>query len=319
MSNKVSKAVVILGPTASGKTKLAVRLAGVMDGEIISVDSRQVYKGLNLGSGKDLHEYKNIPYHLIDVAEPGQEYSLFEYLRDVQTALTKIESNSRLPVFAGGTGLYLNALLHGYSLTEAPVNPVLREALNELPLNELVARLESLKPLHNATDSIERERTVRAIEIAVAEQANDNRSVKIGLESMVIGIKYDADKLRIRIRQRLEARLADGLIEEVKGLQKQGLSWQKLDNFGLEYRYISWYLQGQLNKNDMQQKLVSAIVQFARKQLKWFRRMERNGISIRWLDGDQYHVEDSDFEDRHIAAINQLSGDIVAWLAQHPD
>jgi tRNA dimethylallyltransferase len=300
MNRPVERAIVILGPTASGKTRLAVQLANILNGEIISVDSRQVYRGLDIGSGKDIQEYGNTRFHLIDVIEPLQEYNLYDYLKDVQGALKLIRERKRLPVFAGGTGMYLDAILQSYRLFSVPVNQLLRERLKYATQQELVARLASLKSLHNATDCEDRDRTIRAIEIAVAEHSGHGEFVQICLRPYVIGIACSGDQLRKRIVARLENRLAEGMIEEVVALTERGVSWQKLYDFGLEYRYVSWYLQGELNSNDMQQKLASAIYQFARQQLKWFRRMERKGVTIHWLNCDQLQAESIEKECRNV-------------------
>lgn len=285
--SKAHRCIVVLGPTATGKTRYAVELAQRLAGEVISVDSRQVYQGLDLGTGKDLIEYGQVSYHLIDVCPPHVEFSLFDYLSQTQTVLTKLATGEQCPVFAGGTGLYLAALLQTYRLSNAPLNEVLRAELATLNHDQLVRRLATLRPLHNQTDSVERDRLARAIEIAEAEASGNAGFVQIRLRPTVIGLRCPSDRLRDRIWERLHQRLNAGMVDEVASLHDKGLSWQRLQQLGLEYRYLAWFLQGQLNRNDMQQKLASAIYQFARKQNKWFRRLERSGIAIRWLDCDQ--------------------------------
>jgi len=278
--------MIVLGPTATGKTRLAVQLANALDGEVVSVDSRQVYRGLDIGSGKDLHEYGSVPNHLIDVAEIQQEYSLFNYLCDCRRVLKSISKAGRLPLFAGGTGLYLDALLNAYRLLDVPSNELLREELRTLTQQQLITRLTALKPVHNSTDTDDRERTVRAIEIAEAELSGAGQSVQIKLLPYIVGIRCSGDGLRCRIAKRLHARLASGMVEEVAQLKQKGISWQRLDQLGLEYRLIAQHLKGDFSFNDMQQKLASAIYQFARQQNKWFRRMERKGHLIHWIDSD---------------------------------
>ena len=280
--------LVLLGPTASGKTHLAVQAARQLDGEIISADSRQVYRGLDIGSGKDLEEYGSTPYHLIDIADPGYEFSLFDFAQAFSRAFSEIKSRNRLPILCGGTGLYLDAVLQGYELVKVGENKVLRQELELLPLSSLQKRLQSLRPdQHNSTDLEDRSRLIRAIEIAVGEKLATARPLELpDLKPRVFGLRWPRELLRKRITQRLRQRLEQGMIEEVEGLHKAGVSWETLDFYGLEYRFISQYLQGQLNRNDLFQKLNSAIHQFAKRQETWFRRMERQGVVIHWLEGD---------------------------------
>ncbi|OZG74088.1 tRNA (adenosine(37)-N6)-dimethylallyltransferase MiaA [Hahella sp. CCB-MM4] len=281
----------VLGATATGKTRLGVELARHFGGEVISVDSRQVYRKLDIGSGKDLAEYGDIPYHLIDVADPTTEFSLFDFLSMVQGTLADLASRQVLPIFAGGTGLFLDALIRGYELQVAPRNDVLRASLASLSQEALNEKLGTLKPLHNTTDTLERERTIRAIEIAEAELAGGTESLQIHLDPVIVGLRCEPDVLRQRIEQRLNARLEEGMLEEVKGLIAEGVSHRQLYNFGLEYRYLSSFLLGELNYNDMKQKLASAIYQFARQQNKWFRRMERRGSRIHWFEAGNVNSE----------------------------
>ena len=279
--------LVILGPTASGKTRLGVGAARALGGEIISADSRQVYRGMDLGSGKDLAEYGEVPYHLIDIVDPGDEFSVFEFQRRFFDAFTEIRKRGRLPLLVGGTGLYLDAVLKGYRLVEVPENPELRRELAGLDQDELAARLCGLRPgLHNTTDLTDRERLVRAIEIAEGEAAAGADLPPLpSLRPLVFGIRWERQTLRRRITARLKERLDQGLIEEVASLHNKGVPWETLEFYGLEYRFVAQHLQGKLNRNDMFQKLNSAIHDFAKRQETWFRRMERQGTEIRWVDG----------------------------------
>ena len=279
--------IVVLGPTASGKTGLGVQLARAVDGEIISADSRQVFRGMDLGTGKDLDEYGDLPYHLIDILEPGSEFSVFAFQKLFYQAFNDIRSRGKLPLLVGGTGLYLDAALRGYCMIEVPENPGLRKELAPLSLAALQQRLVKLRPeQHNVTDLEERERLVRAIEIAEGEQRADaSLPQPPKLKPVIFGIRWERPVLRKRITARLKQRLDAGMIEEVEKLHAAGVSWKKLDYYGLEYRFIAQHLQGKLNRNDMTQKLNSAIHQFAKRQETWFRRMERQGTRIHWLDG----------------------------------
>lgn len=274
----------VLGATASGKTKLGVELARALNGEIISADSRQVYRGLDIGSGKDLHEYGEVPYHLIDIASPGAEFNLFDFQRHFFTAFADITSRSRLPIMVGGSGMYLDCVLRSYRLVEVPVNPRLREELTPLSMSELADRLKACaEKLHNTTDLTDRDRLVRAIEIAEAPPQDEVSWPEV--RPLVLGIRWERAVLRERITARLKERMAAGLIEEVRWLLDEGVSFEKLDFLGLEYRFVGRHLKGELSRNDMFQKLNSAIHDFAKKQENWFRRMEKHGTEIHWLDG----------------------------------
>jgi tRNA dimethylallyltransferase len=280
--------LVILGPTASGKTQVGVRIARVLNGEIISADSRQVYRGMDLGTGKDLKEYGEVPYHLIDIVDPGYEFSVFEFERRFVPAFLDIKGRGRLPILVGGTGLYLEAVLRGYRLVEVPLNPKLRTELEPLSLEDLADHLKAIKPsLHNTTDLCLRERVIRAIEIAQFQDDPPNQSSLPDLSPLVFGIRWPRNVLCQRITRRLRERINQGMMEEIKRLIKAGISFEKLDLYGLEYRYGAMYLQGQLTKNDLFQKLNSAIRQFAKRQETWFRRMERHGTRIHWIAGDK--------------------------------
>lgn len=278
--------LVILGATAGGKTALAVKAARRFGGEIISADSRQVYRGMDLGTGKDLQEYGEVPCHLIDIVEAGSEYNLFRFQNDCRAAITAIQGRGRLPILCGGTGLYLDAVLRGYELVEAPDNPHLRAELEALTDDALRQRLLILKPeQHNRTDLDDRQRLLRACEIAVAENSAPPPD-PLDLRPLVFGLRWPRELLRRRIALRLQQRFDAGMIEEVQALHEAGVPWAQLEFYGLEYRLIAHYLQGHLRRNDMVQKLRSAIGQFAKRQETFFRRMEKKGVVIHWLDAE---------------------------------
>lgn len=292
MSESHRNVVVVLGPTASGKTALGVRLAREFGGEIVSCDSRQVYRGLDIGSGKDLEEYakggEQVAYHLVDVADLDEEYSVFRYQRGCFDVLEDLFGRGRLPVLVGGTGLYLEAALNRYAMTEAPESPALRTALSTWSMEELEKRLRDSKgPLHNTTDVLDRNRLIRAIEIA--ESPKTEGPLPLAFDAVVLGIRWPRTELHARIRQRLRERMQSGLIEEVEGLVAQGVPRERLIGLGLEYRFVMEYLDETIkNRNDLFQKLASAICAFAKRQETWFRRMERNGLTIHWLDGPDF-------------------------------
>ena len=275
----------VLGPTASGKTRLGVELARRLSGEVISADSRQVYRGMDLGTGKDLAEYGEIPFHLIDIVPAGCEFNVFQFQRRFLAASADIRTRGKLPVLVGGTGMYLDAALGVRMLQEVPENPALRVELDRLSMGTLAERLRSLTSrLHNTTDLLERPRLIRAIEIAAFEAEHPAGPLP-SLRSCIFGIRWERETLRRRITHRLRARLDQGMVEEVALLHDAGIPWEKLEFYGLEYRFITRHLRGELSRNDMVQKLNGAIHDFAKRQETWFRRMERNGTVIRWLDG----------------------------------
>lgn len=295
MTNSPAPAIAIIGPTASGKTGKAVALANAINGEIISGDSRQVYKGMDLGTGKDLDEYGAIPYHLIDICPAGSKYSLYSFLKDARAALNDIEARGKRPIVCGGTGMYVEALINGTSLPEVPENKELRERLSEMPLSELTSILASMKTLHNTTDIDTAKRAIRAIEIQtyyndhgidplavnpLAKMSGDRR------DFLVIGIDIDREERRKRITSRLESRLASGMIEEVKGLLDSGVQAENLIYYGLEYKYLTLHVLGELTYKEMFEQLEIAIHQFAKRQMTWFRGMERRGTKIHWLPYD---------------------------------
>lgn len=288
--------VVILGPTASGKTRLAARLAFECDGEIISADSRQVYRCMNIGTGKDLNEYivkdRKIPYHLIDIMEAEDEFNLFEFQKKFYEIFNDIRARNKLPILVGGTGLYLESVLCEYDLPEAPISEDKRGNLFKKTKGELQKILYDIKPqLHNRTDLDDSERLIRAIEIEMARNAkNQIKQNKPEIEAAVFGIRCERQPLRHRITKRLEERLGQGMVEEVVNLHAAGLSWSRLEAFGLEYRFIAQYLQKKIDFDQMKNKLNTAIHQFAKRQETWFRRMERKGVVIHWIDGDDYSL-----------------------------
>ncbi len=283
-------ALVVLGPTASGKTRLAVRLAHALgDAAVLSADSRQVYRGLDIGSGKDLDEYavdgEPVPYHLIDIAGLDTEFSVFHYQKAFFEVFENLRRRNTLPVVAGGTGLYLEAVLSGYAMTEAPENPELRRELEALSNEELAERLTALKPSpHNTSDIADRARNVRAIEIAEYTREHPPKALP-KIDALVLGTRWERGELRGRIQHRLIERLDGGMIEEVERLHAEGNSWERLEWLGLEYRHAAQFLRGEIkNRNDLKQKLNAAIARFAKRQETWFRKMERNGTVIHWID-----------------------------------
>lgn len=279
----------VLGPTAVGKTALAVKLATDFDGEIISADSRQVYKGMDIGTGKDLFEFEKskIKYHLIDICDPNEEYNLFRFTNDFKNSFNKIKKRNNLPVLTGGTGLYLSAVLQSYNLPKAECNADELKKLRSLSMDELKNTLLNLKPdIHNITDLTDKERLITAILVEMGRAENQSTPVK--LSSLNIGVRLDREEIKKRITARLKKRLSEGMIQEVESLLKKGITFEKLEYFGLEYKFISRFLAGRMNYNDMFQKLNSAIHAFAKRQMTWFRKMEREGVIINWFSPDDY-------------------------------
>lgn len=290
--------IVITGPTASGKTHKAVALAKRISGEIISADSRQIYRGMDIGTGKDLLEYEGVPYHLIDICPAGYKYNLYEYLRDYKLAEKEIRKRGHQAVLCGGTGLYVESVLNGICLPEVPENKVLRQELEQKSLAELTVMLSEMKALHNTTDIDTKKRVIRAIEIQQYYQ--NYPELKAQTEphpvenALIIGVEIDRESRRQRITERLKARLKEGMIEEVKGLLAQGVRADDLIYYGLEYKYVTNYLQGYLSYDDMFLGLETAIHQFAKRQMTWFRGMERRGFVIHWMP---YDMSDKVFVD----------------------
>lgn len=277
--------ITILGPTASGKTKLAVNLASLFDGEIISADSRQVYQFMDLGTGKDLDEYGSIPYHLIDIVNPKNEYNLFKFSQDFCHSFHDINNRKKQPFLVGGTGMYLDSVLNRYNLTIANIDKNTRQDLEKKSEGELCEILKRLKPLiHNTTDTLDKVRLIRAIEISYAEKKKEETLNWPAFNEVTLGIKVPQHVLKERITRRLKDRFQKGMLEEVENLLDIGISKERIDNFGLEYRFMLMHLNGDINYNDMFQKLNSAIFYFSKQQEKWFRNIEKKGKEIHWLD-----------------------------------
>lgn len=282
--------ITIIGPTASGKTTRAVDLARRIGGEIISGDSRQIYRGMDIGTGKDLDEYGDVPYHLIDIAPAGYKYNLYEYVRDARAAIADIRRRGKTPVIAGGTGLYIETLLKGLDLPEVPENPELRRRLADKSLNELTVILSRMKTLHNVTDVDTVKRAVRAIEIATFYEQNPDKAPvaanAVPLDSVIVLVDIDRENRRRRITERLYARLENGMVGEVQRLIDSGISPDDLIYYGLEYKFITLYLTGRLTYDQMVSQLEIAIHQFAKRQETWFRGMERRGFTLHRLPYD---------------------------------
>lgn len=283
--------ITILGATASGKTSVAAHLACRVNGEIISADSRQVYRGMDIGTGKDIDDYvvngKAIPYHLIDIVDAGYKYNVFEFQRDFLKSYQAIKGRGNTPILCGGTGLYIEAVVKGYNLLPVPPNDALRSDLEGKTDGELIDLLSSLKTLHNKTDLDTRKRIIRAIEIELylKEHALSAEAYPC-IQNTYFGIEYDRETRRKRITQRLYSRLNNGMVEEVEGLLKSGISADDLIFYGLEYKYLTLYVIGQLKYDEMVEQLNVAIHQFAKRQMTWFRGMERKGTVIHWIDGN---------------------------------
>ena len=282
--------ITILGPTASGKTPLAAALAQKIGGEIISADSRQVYRRMDIGTGKDLSDYGNVPYHLIDICEPGTKYNLFQYQQDFFDVYQDIRSRGVEPILCGGTGLYIEAVLKGYKLSPVPQNPELRARLDDKTLTELTAMLTALKAqtgtvMHNTTDVDSCQRAIRAIEIETYNLENPvPRRELPPVDSLIVGVNIDREARREKITKRLKARLEEGMIDEVRALLDEGIPADDLIYYGLEYKFVTEYIVGKTTYDEMFTRLEIAIHQFAKRQMTWFRGMERRGFTIHWID-----------------------------------
>jgi len=289
--------ICILGPTACGKTRYAVEMARRTGGEIISADSRQVYRGMDIGTGKDLSDYGDVPYHLIDIADAGTKYDICRYQKDFAAAYDDITSRGRLPILCGGSGLYIEAVTRGYSLPDVPADQTLRAELEKHSDEELIAKLASLKTLHNKTDYDTRQRLIRALEIAIYQSEHpqedifhtgDGKSFPIPRfaegEVKFIGLSVSREVRNARIDARLDARLKEGMVEEVRGLLDSGIPPENLLYYGLEYKFVTLYILGQISYDYMREHLAIAIHQFAKRQMTWFRGMERRGIHIDWVE-----------------------------------
>lgn len=281
--------ITIIGPTASGKTAFAAALAARLDTEIISGDSRQVYRSMDIGTGKDLADYvvdgKQIPYHLIDICNPGDKYNVFEYQHDFHKAFEEIRKKGKLPILCGGTGMYIESILRGFKLLDVPQDPALRESLKGKSLAELEQILASYKVLHNKTDVDSAQRAIRAIEIEefYKTEAPDKREYA-PINSLIIGVDIDRELRREKISRRLRARLDEGMVDEVRAILATGVKPEDLIYYGLEYKFLTLYIIGQLTYDEMVSQLEIAIHQFAKRQMTWFRGMERRGLHIHWLD-----------------------------------
>jgi tRNA dimethylallyltransferase len=281
--------ITILGPTASGKTELAANIASRQSTAVISADSRQVYRGMDIGTGKDLDDYivdgKLVPYYLVDICNAGEKYNLYEFQKDFFKVYTELTSKQKLSVLCGGSGLYIEAVLKAYKILSVPVNEPLRNELSGKPDDELISILGSIHKLHNTSDTTTRKRLIRAIEIAKYQEGHTHEPAFPKINSLIIGVGYERSEQKERITARLKARLESGMVEEVKTLLNKGIPNEDLVYYGLEYKYITQYLLGQYSYNEMFNLLNIAIHQFSKRQMTWFRKMEREGFSIHWIDG----------------------------------
>lgn len=287
--------IAITGPTATGKTQLGVSLARALDGEIVSADSRQLYRGMDLGTGKDLQDYDEVPYHLIDIAPAGYKYNLYEYVRDARAAISDIESRGRQPILVGGTGLYVETLLKGIVLPEVPRDEALRGTLEGKSLEELTEILSSMKEMHNTTDVDTCQRAIRAIEIQTYYQAHPEAAAATEphpIDALCILVDIDRDERRRRISERLRRRLDAGMVDEVRRLLDSGIPAADLEYYGLEYKYLTLYCTGRMDCDSMKRELEIAIHKFAKRQATWFRGMERRGIRMHKIS---YDIDHNDF------------------------
>jgi tRNA dimethylallyltransferase len=283
--------LVITGPTASGKTALAAAVASKVGGEIIGADSRQVYRDMNIGTGKDYDDYivdgKKVPVHLIDIVDPGYKFNVFEYQKIFNETFLDLKRRSRFPVVCGGSGMYLDSIVSGYNLLEVPPDEEYRAELEKLTMDELITILKSYKNLHNTTDIDTKKRVIRAIEIERYYSTEKKPDVEqLSVSSVIAGVKYDRETRRLRISRRLKERLENGMVEEVQKLIDRGVPVETLIYYGLEYKFITLYLTGKMSYEEMFCRLEVAIHQFAKRQMTWFRGMERRGIKIHWLEGE---------------------------------
>jgi tRNA dimethylallyltransferase len=281
----MDKLLCIAGTTATGKTRLAVAVAKEISGEIISADSRQVYRGMDIGTGKDLEEYDGVPYHLIDIANPGEEYNVFRFKKDFTKAYNEIKNRGNIPVLCGGSGMYIDAVVNDYRLDEVSENRQLRETLEQKSTEELISLLKNIRTLHNTTDITDRQRCIRAIEIEYYYREHPGKSPEKVFEPVIFIIDFDRKTIRDRITKRLSNRLENGMVEEVRELLESGVSAGMLKFYGLEYRFINSYIQGEITYEEMFSKLNTAIHQFAKRQETWWRRMEKRGTVLHRIDG----------------------------------
>ncbi len=285
----VNKIITVLGPTATGKTSFAAHLAKAINAEIISADSRQVYRGMDLGTGKDLEDYEvdgiKIPYHLIDIADPGYEYNVYEFQKDFLKAFSDISVRQKPVIMCGGTGLYLDSVIKAYTMVEVPENSELRASLESESDEKLISILKKYKDIHNVSDISDRVRLIRAIEIQDYESKMSEKDKFPAFKSLNFGISFDRETIKKRITERLEKRLKHGMIEEIQSLMNGGTSAKELMFYGLEYKLVTQHVIGELSFDEMFRKLEIAIHQFSKRQMTWFRRMEKQGIEIHWIDG----------------------------------
>lgn len=289
MSGNSYNMIVVTGATASGKTALAAEVAYRLEGEVISADSRQVYRGMDIGTGKDYSDYvvngSHVPFHLIDIADAGSRYNLFEYQQDFLNVYSDITSRGMLPVVCGGSGMYVESIIRGYNLVKVPPNPLLRDQLKEKSHNQLKEMLAEYGSLHNRSDLDTVKRTIRAIEIADYIKEERNGFQWPDIRPLVVAVRYSRDERRSRISVRLSNRLHEGMIAEVESLLKKGISPEDLIYYGLEYKYVTLYLTGELTYQEMESRLETEIHRFAKRQMTWFRGMERRGVKMEWIDG----------------------------------
>jgi len=289
--NSIYDLLLVTGPTASGKTAVAAAIASRVDGEVISADSRQVYRGMNLGTGKDYADYQvdgvMVPCHLLDIADPGYKYNVFEYQRDFKKVYSDMKKRKKFPVVCGGSGMYADSIITGYKMYEVPPDSGLRIELEKKSMEELKEILATFKNLHNTTDIDTRKRVIRAIEIEHSSTISRKQGSEFPkIRPLLIGILYNRDIRRSRISERLKQRLHSGMVDEVKHLIDEGIKTETLIYYGLEYKFITLYLTGKLSYEEMTRDLEIAIHQFAKRQMTWFRGMERKGIKINWIDGE---------------------------------
>ena len=281
--------ITVLGPTAVGKTRFAARLAAETGGEVISADSRQVYRGMDIGTGKDYDDYlvdgKRIPVHLVDIVDPGYEYNVYEYQKDFLRVYSEVTGRKKMPILCGGSGLYIEAVLKGYRLISVPVNQERRQQLEKMSDTELTSLLAENKVLHNVSDTGSRKRLIRALEISEYYRSHPGESGGYpAINSLIIGLTAPRDVIRAGITTRLRQRLEQGLTDEARKLYEQGMSHEKMTWYGLEYKYLAMYLKGDISYGEMFSKLNTAIHRFAKRQMTWYRKMEKEGLMIRWLD-----------------------------------
>ncbi len=290
----------ILGPTAAGKTSLSAQIANRFNGEILSADSRQVFIGMDIGTGKDIKDYtiddNQVPYHLIDIISPKDEFSMFQFRKLFYESFLEITKRNKLPILAGGTGLFIHSILKNYTMQEVDFSGERFEELSQKELKELTDILRRINSsLHNTTDLTEKKRVIKAI--IIAESSDNEFTPPVNINSFVIGVRVERSKIKENIKIRLKERLENGMIEEAQKLIADGITYEKLHFFGLEYKFLALYLSGELSNNDMQQKLYSAICEFAKKQMTWFRKMEKEGIKIHWIEGPDFNAAEKLIEE----------------------